>query len=90
MDQDLVGSWIKSSLNEEDDVQTYTPLIGYTIVVFTGDRPGAGTDANVSVEIRGESGRSGIQMLDNSIDNFERKSEDVFNIQCHDVGKLVI
>jgi PLAT/LH2 domain len=41
--------------------------------VFTGDKPDAGTDANVFVNIIGEHGESGKRKLDNLLkDDFER------------------
>jgi len=56
--------------------------------VFTGDRSGAGTDAQVSIELYGENGKSGLRILDNAQDNFERNKIDVFGIETIDLGKL--
>ena len=39
---------------------------------FTGDKRGAGTDANVVITIFGEEGDSGEHKLDNARNNFER------------------
>lgn len=39
----------------------------------TGDKRGAGTDANVFVTIFGKDGDTGERRLDNSKNNFERK-----------------
>jgi hypothetical protein len=40
--------------------------------VYTGDKRGAGTDANVIINIFGENGDSGEVKLDNTKNNFER------------------
>ena len=44
----------------------------YPVHIFTGDKWGAGTDANVIITIFGEEGDSGEKKLDNSNNNFER------------------
>ncbi len=44
----------------------------YKVTVVTADKRGAGTDANVSITLFGESGDSGEKKLDNSKNNFER------------------
>jgi len=47
-----------------EDTTTYTPLITYKIEVITGDRHRAGTtDAQVSIEIYGENGKSGLRIF---------------------------
>jgi len=45
----------------------------YKISVYTGDKRGAGTDANVYIIMFGENGDSGDKFLDDSKNNFERK-----------------
>ena len=40
--------------------------------VYTGEKRGSGTDANVTVQIFGEAGDSGERKLDNNKNNFER------------------
>jgi len=59
------------------------------VEVYTGDRFGAGTDASVSAELYGEAGKSGVRVLDNAQDNFERNKTDVFGIETADLGKLL-
>jgi len=44
----------------------------YLVHTFTGDKRGAGTDANVVITIFGEEGDSGEKKLDNARNNFER------------------
>ena len=43
----------------------------YLVDIYTGDKWGAGTDANVVITIFGEDGDSGERTLDNSSNNFE-------------------
>lgn len=43
----------------------------YLVHTFTGDKRGAGTDANVVITIFGEDGDSGEKKLDNARNNFE-------------------
>lgn len=44
----------------------------YKVTVFTGDKPGAGTDANVYITMFGEFGDSGEKKLTSRKNNFER------------------
>ncbi|XP_071795423.1 lipoxygenase homology domain-containing protein 1-like [Asterias amurensis] len=61
----------------------------YKVHVFTGNKRGAGTDANVFVTMFGESGEdSGERKLTNSKNNFERGREDVFVIDTPALGPL--
>lgn len=61
----------------------------YEVKVLTGDRRGAGTDANVFVVLYGEKGTSGRpKILQSSSSNFERASTDVFGVECEDLGTL--
>jgi len=73
----------------KDDTITYIPLVTYKIEILTGDHPSAGTDATVGIELYGEKGKSGLRILDNSQDNFERNKTDVFGIETADLGKLL-
>ena len=43
----------------------------YIVSTYTGDKFGAGTDANVIVSLFGEGGETGEFTLDNKGDNFE-------------------
>lgn len=60
----------------------------YNISVTTGNRHGAGTDANVFVTIFGKGGDSGERQLANRGNNFERNKTDVFQFECVDLGEL--
>ena len=55
----------------------------YVVKVTTADLKGSGTDANVYIEIVGESGKSsGQRKLDNDMNNFERRRVDRFEIEA--------
>jgi len=49
-----------------EDGVTYAPLSQYEIVVLTGDRYGAGTNSNVTMQLYGEKGDTGRLPLNNS------------------------
>jgi len=55
-------------------------------LIITGDRRGAGTDANVSICIFGNSGDSGDVKLENKISQFSKNSMENFSITCGNVG----
>ena len=48
------------------------PVNKYKVTVITGDKRGAGTDADVFVTLFGDAGESGERRLDNSKNNFEK------------------
>ena len=64
-------------MNKLIDTLSYILIIisdtHYKISVYTGDKRGAGTDANVYIIMFGENGDSGDKFLDDSKNNFERK-----------------
>jgi hypothetical protein len=80
------------SAEKKDVESTYSPWIKYRVEVVTGDRPGAGTDAHVSIEIFGEkpSQKTGLTVLENGLNNFERNHTDVFGVESADLGKLSV
>ena len=94
----ICGRWL--DLKEEDgqiareieaetsDRESCGKMITYQIEVTTGDRRGAGTDANVFIEIYGDKGKSGQKPLDGKGNNFERSKTDSFGIDCIDLGEL--
>lgn len=43
----------------------------YKVTVYTGNKRGAGTDADVFITLYGDSGESGAIMLDDKKNNFE-------------------
>ena len=63
----------------------------YQVDVYTGDKFGAGTDANVFLTIFGNKGDSGERELARSEthgNKFERKQMDRFRISCADLGDI--
>ncbi|XP_067431501.1 lipoxygenase homology domain-containing protein 1-like [Thunnus thynnus] len=62
----------------------------YEVHVFTGTMWGAGTDANVYINIYGEIGDTGERRLrkSNNLNKFEKGQEDIFNITAVDLGIL--
>ena len=55
--------------------------IPYEITVWTGELKGAGTDANVFIQMYGENGKSEEYPLRNRTDNFEQGQMDKFKVQ---------
>ncbi|KAM4634346.1 lipoxygenase homology domain-containing protein 1 [Polymixia lowei] len=62
----------------------------YEVHLFTGTMWGAGTDANVYINIYGEIGDTGERWLrrSNKLNKFEKGQEDIFNITAVDLGVL--
>jgi hypothetical protein len=58
-------------------VNIFVLVIPYEITVFTGDKPGAGTDAKVFIQMYGLNGKTEEIFLRNKSDNFERKSVEI-------------
>ena len=56
------------------------PEIPYEITVWTGELSGAGTDANVFLQMYGENGKSEEYHLRNRTDNFEQGQMDKFKV----------
>lgn len=50
--------------------------------VWTSDIRGAGTDAQVSIQVYGDAGKSDIITLGNETDNFEQGELDKFKVQA--------
>ncbi len=62
--------------------------VAYEVAVFTSDVRGAGTDANVFIELHGDKGSVGQMRLESGANNFERDQCDVFVVKGSDVGQL--
>ena len=54
--------------------------IPYEVTVWTADVRGAGTDANVFIQMYGEYGKSETYQLRNRTDNFEQGQMDKFKV----------
>ena len=63
--------------------------IDYEITVITGDKRGAGTDANVYITIFGKSGiTEKIPLKSKSKDVFEKNTSDMFTVKAKCVGPM--
>ncbi|CAF3251609.1 unnamed protein product [Rotaria sp. Silwood2] len=61
------------------------PIVKYIVDVYTGNKTGAGTDANVFINIYGEYGDTGVRLLEYSLQNknkFEKNQVDTFIIEA--------
>jgi len=63
-------------------------LANYRITVTTPNIRGAGTSANVFVQLFGEKLKSPQTFLDSGKNNFQRGASDIFGLDCNDVGEL--
>jgi hypothetical protein len=90
----LCGEWLEGASNRRDIVSSDAdgnpslPLVSYSVEVTTGDRRGAGTDANVHIVLYGANGDSGVRILDGPGNLFERKQTDTFGFKTIDLGEL--
>ncbi|MCJ8735061.1 hypothetical protein PDJAM_G00242560 [Pangasius djambal] len=82
-DGDLIVELLPEE-NEELEENTYE------VSVFTGNMWGAGTDANIYINIYGENGDTGERPLkkSNYLNKFERGQEDIFTIKAVELGPL--
>ena len=82
------GMDVESSTTE-DESEGYWET--YIVRVLTGKIRGAGTDANVAVQLYGDSDDSGSIPLEQSEhrNKFEKGQTDTFHITCRPLGKLV-
>ncbi|KAM7441264.1 arachidonate 5-lipoxygenase [Porites harrisoni] len=63
----------------------------YCISVTTGNRKGAGTDANVTLTITGTNGRTKPLLMDKWFHNdFEAGTQDTYTLEGEDVGELLM
>eukprot|EP01119_Soliformovum_irregulare_P003103 TRINITY_DN133_c0_g1_i3.p1 TRINITY_DN133_c0_g1~~TRINITY_DN133_c0_g1_i3.p1 ORF type:complete len:710 (+),score=244.05 TRINITY_DN133_c0_g1_i3:779-2908(+) len=89
------GQWLDKSEGDRKIERTLTPGDGnqttYQVKVKTGNLKGAGTDANVFVQLTGDKSVSEALPLKFSLTNtnkFERGCLDVFTFDAPDVGKI--
>ena len=94
----LCGRWLAKNeddgqverdlaVQNEDGVASL-PSKHYHVTTVTGDRRGAGTDANVFIELKGANGTSGRRKLEGHGNCFERAQRDEFTLECVDLGEL--
>ncbi|CAF4587849.1 unnamed protein product [Rotaria sp. Silwood1] len=70
------------------DIIKKRSVIPYEVTVFTGDKSGAGTDAQVFIQIYGLNGKTEEIILKNKSDTFERNTADKFKIEAPDIGQI--
>ena len=63
-------------------------LVPYEVRTFTSDLRGAGTDANVTIQLHGAQAYTAPRRLETSANNFERGREDVFTVEAVELGPL--
>ncbi|XP_073234766.1 lipoxygenase homology domain-containing protein 1-like isoform X3 [Porites lutea] len=82
-DGQITRELIRADVLVVDDGKT-SPVTGHDYIahIYTGDKWGAGTDANVMITIFGEEGDSGQRRLDNDSNNFENGQKDSFTVSC--------
>ncbi|XP_059150632.1 lipoxygenase homology domain-containing protein 1-like isoform X2 [Physella acuta] len=86
--------WLSDKEQTEVDLeplvtQAVEKTIPYEVTIWTGTEKGAGTDANVFIQMYGDSGKTQEIPLDNKSDNFEKGQVDKFKIEAPDVGTLL-
>jgi hypothetical protein len=87
----LCGKWLAK---DEDDGQIIRelpasdkdgvaslPMVNYKLSIMTGDRKGAGTNANILVTIYGKNGDTGKRVIDAGSKKFQRAQTDVVGIE---------
>uniref|UniRef100_A0A665W322 Lipoxygenase homology domains 1a n=1 Tax=Echeneis naucrates TaxID=173247 RepID=A0A665W322_ECHNA len=81
------GEIVVELLTEDDED---LEVNSYEVHVYTGTMWGAGTDANVYINIYGEIGDTGERQLrkSNNLNKFEKGQEDIFDITAVDLGTL--
>lgn len=83
-DSHWVDRWLEdSSLTFE----IYSSRI-YTVEIYTADKWLAGTDSDVYIELIGENGRTGINLLDNDGNDFEADTWGWYQFSERDVGEI--
>ncbi|XP_033751254.1 lipoxygenase homology domain-containing protein 1-like isoform X2 [Pecten maximus] len=79
---------LEPSHKEDREKRRRGPGLPYEVTVWTSDKSSAGTDANVFLQMYGDSGKTEKEVLNNRSDNFERNKKDTFKIEAADVGRL--
>ena len=82
------GQILRELPAESDNRESCGKLVMYQVDVTTGNRRGAGTDANVFIFIYGDKGDSGERFLDGSGNDFERGETNSFGVECVDLGEI--
>lgn len=78
----------KEAVASETSKKASSAVVEYVVVTKTANVSGAGTDANVYVQLYGKLGRTGFIELETRSDNFERNSVDAFPLTLEDLGAI--
>jgi len=81
-----------TSMTRNPSVNSIKEMINYKVRVYTGNKSGAGTDANISIILRGSDGLTGEKKLENSLERknnkFNTNQVDTFSIDSINLGDL--
>ncbi|CAG5986167.1 unnamed protein product [Menidia menidia] len=89
LDEDEADGLIERELYEMVSLrQKKQKKYPWSLWIWTSDIKGAGTDAQVFLQIYGEKGKSDEIKLENNSDSFEQAQIDKFVIEMPDMGKL--
>ncbi|CAH1776005.1 unnamed protein product [Owenia fusiformis] len=83
---------VPANVNDESSAKDILPVHHYQVITYTDDRFGAGTDANVYIELHGGRGNTGKRKLHRSLldgeNTFESGNVDFFTIEAVDLNEL--
>ena len=85
------GEIVRELPAEGDSIRKPLPLVNYKVEVHTGSKSGAGTNADVFINLFGEFGDTGERWLrksETNKDKFERNKVDVFTIEAVQLKRL--
>ncbi|XP_014737101.1 PREDICTED: lipoxygenase homology domain-containing protein 1-like isoform X3 [Sturnus vulgaris] len=99
MQREIPASFVIRGAKQKNDIDNnlkkegsqVKSLTEYTIKVYTGDKRGAGTDANVHIILFGNEDKSEVFQLSQSLEHqnpFERGKVDTFKIKTKKLGSL--
>uniref|UniRef100_M3ZSE1 Lipoxygenase homology PLAT domains 1 n=1 Tax=Xiphophorus maculatus TaxID=8083 RepID=M3ZSE1_XIPMA len=89
LDEDEGDGLIERELYEMVSLRQKKQKYPWSLWIWTSDIKGAGTDAQVFLQIYGEKGKSDEIKLENNSDSFEQGQLDKFMIEMPDMGRLL-
>uniref|UniRef100_A0A3Q2V469 Lipoxygenase homology PLAT domains 1a n=1 Tax=Haplochromis burtoni TaxID=8153 RepID=A0A3Q2V469_HAPBU len=89
LDEDEGDGLIERELYEMVSLRQKKQMYPWSLWIWTSDVKGAGTDAQVFLQIYGEKGKSDEMKLENNSDSFEQGQVDKFMIEMPDIGRLL-
>uniref|UniRef100_W5L5M4 Lipoxygenase homology PLAT domains 1 n=1 Tax=Astyanax mexicanus TaxID=7994 RepID=W5L5M4_ASTMX len=88
LDEDEGDGMVERELYEMVSLRQRKQKLPWSLWIFTSDMKGAGTDAQVFIQVYGEKGKSDIMKLESKSDSFEQGQCDKFLIELCDIGKI--